>query len=105
MIIFIRSGDWLLGFLYRTLSMTSGVAGLTPINCKRIVNIDLSSIVGGHSEYPEKLAQLLSFVGLNTKEIHILDTESGMKKSNSEMPYTEKVCIKINKMNKNCLIR
>ncbi|XP_012256500.2 transmembrane and coiled-coil domain-containing protein 4-like isoform X2 [Athalia rosae] len=85
------SEDWLLRFLYRTLSMSSGVAGLMPIKCKKIMNIDLSSIVGGHSEYSDKLSELLAFVGLNTKNSQVFDTESGLKKSNSEMPYMEKV--------------
>ncbi|XP_046621386.1 transmembrane and coiled-coil domain-containing protein 4-like isoform X1 [Neodiprion virginianus] len=84
------SSDWLLRFLYRTLSMNSGVAGLFPINCKKVINVDLSSIVAGHSEYPEKLPELLNFVGLNTKTSQVLDTENGMKKSNSEIPCPEK---------------
>nr|CAD7433650.1 unnamed protein product [Timema monikensis] len=43
------SGDWLLKFLYRTLSVASNVAGLQPIQCKnrRMCNVDLSELVGG----------------------------------------------------------
>lgn len=89
------SGDWLLRFLYRTLSMTSGVAGMMPIDCERIENIDLSTVVGGHSEYPQKMPELLKFVGITTKNALSLDAEGGLKKSNSEMPYTEKVWTQI----------
>lgn len=41
--------DWLLKFLYRTLSMASDVAGLQPIDVqdRRMCNIDLSDIVSG----------------------------------------------------------
>lgn len=41
--------DWLLKFLYRSLSIFSDVAGLQPIDFedRRMYNIDLSEIVGG----------------------------------------------------------
>uniref|UniRef100_A0A672J3D7 Transmembrane and coiled-coil domains 4 n=1 Tax=Salarias fasciatus TaxID=181472 RepID=A0A672J3D7_SALFA len=47
-------GDWLLGFLYRSSAAQLSVAGLQPVNVqdRRIVNVDLSSVVshGSHSE-------------------------------------------------------
>lgn len=46
---FCHRSDWLLKFLYRTLSMSSDVAGLQPIDVqdRRMYNIDLSDIVSG----------------------------------------------------------
>ncbi|KAG8279084.1 Transmembrane and coiled-coil domain-containing protein 4 [Homalodisca vitripennis] len=63
--------DWLLKFLYRTLSMTSqDVAGLNPIevNDRRICNVDLSEIVSGHSDYPDKICLILRTMKIRVKE-------------------------------------
>lgn len=60
-------GDWLLKFLYRTLSIAvHGVAGLQPIelNDRRMQNVDLTDLVLGHSEYPEKMHEILLRVGV-----------------------------------------
>lgn len=40
-------GDWLLGFLYRSSAAQLSVAGLQPVNIqdRRIINVDLSSVV------------------------------------------------------------
>ncbi|XP_012286477.1 transmembrane and coiled-coil domain-containing protein 4 isoform X2 [Orussus abietinus] len=78
--------DWLLRFLYRTLSMSTGVAGLVPVNCERVTNIDLSTIVSGHREYSDKLPVILRFIGLNTREVEVGEIASIMKKSNSMTP-------------------
>ena len=85
--------DWLLKFLYRTLSMTTGVAGLLPVECGRVKNVDLSSIVTGHREYSEKLTELLQFVGVRTKDSSTVD-DNWMKKSASAMPCTESSTLK-----------
>ncbi|XP_015585021.1 transmembrane and coiled-coil domain-containing protein 4 isoform X2 [Cephus cinctus] len=82
------SGDWLLKFLYRTLSMATGVAGLVPVQCDKVTNVDLSGIVHGHGEYLEKLPTLLRHVGLNTRDVEVQDDSTCMKKSSSEVPYT-----------------
>uniref|UniRef100_A0A3B5LIU3 Uncharacterized protein n=1 Tax=Xiphophorus couchianus TaxID=32473 RepID=A0A3B5LIU3_9TELE len=44
-------GDWLLGFLYRSSAAQMSVAGLQPINIqdRRIINVDLSSVVSPHA--------------------------------------------------------
>lgn len=57
-IFFCHRSDWLLKFLYRTLSMSSDVAGLQPIDVqdRRMYNIDLSDIVSG--EWKSKLGYL-----------------------------------------------
>ncbi|KAL1465220.1 hypothetical protein WDU94_004807 [Cyamophila willieti] len=66
--------DWLLRFLYRTLSMPSGgVAGLQkiPLEDRRMCNVDLTDIVLGHSEYPQKMTQILDKVGIKTTNSHM----------------------------------
>ncbi|KAK0175661.1 hypothetical protein PV327_009393 [Microctonus hyperodae] len=78
-------GDWLLKFLYRTLSMSTGVAGLMPVeNSPRIHNIDLSNIIFGHIEYSDKLLSLIEFVGIKTRSIDVLDDNGTLKKSMSD---------------------
>ncbi|XP_065201540.1 transmembrane and coiled-coil domain-containing protein 4-like isoform X2 [Planococcus citri] len=60
-------GDWLLRFLYRTLSMAvDGVAGLQAIDLKdrRMINIDLTDMVTRHSDYPEHMDAILSKIGI-----------------------------------------
>lgn len=82
-------GDWLLKFLYRTFSMASGVAGLQPVNFKdrRMFNYDLSELVSGHSEYPEKMREILELIGIRTRSLDSMATaDMAMKKSNSDLP-------------------
>ena len=57
--------DWLLRFLYRTLSMHT-VAGLQPIESKNpnLINIDLSHIVSGKNQTKLKIE-----ISLNIKII------------------------------------
>ncbi|XP_033943629.1 transmembrane and coiled-coil domain-containing protein 4 [Pseudochaenichthys georgianus] len=64
-------GDWLLGFLYRSSSAQLSVAGLQPINIKdrRIINVDLSSMVKGHLDYMRHMDTILVAVGVPTKEV------------------------------------
>ncbi|KRZ77246.1 CDK5 regulatory subunit-associated protein 1 [Trichinella papuae] len=58
--------DWLLKFLYRTMNLQYSVAGLGPIEnvSPRIQNKDLSLIVKSHSDYKNKLPEILNFVGI-----------------------------------------
>ncbi|XP_037629598.1 transmembrane and coiled-coil domain-containing protein 4 [Sebastes umbrosus] len=64
-------GDWLLGFLYRSSVAQLSVAGLQPINIKdrRIINVDLSSVVKGHLDYMRQMDTILVAVGVPTKEV------------------------------------
>lgn len=74
--------DWLLRFLYRTLSMpTGGVAGLQPIDLKdrRMQNIDITHIIGGHSEYPDKINLILREIGIKVVSMDL--PENTPKKS------------------------
>ncbi|KRZ55458.1 putative membrane protein -like protein [Trichinella nativa] len=58
--------DWLLKFLYRTMNLQYFVAGLEPIEnvSPRIQNKDLSLIVKSHSDYMNKLPEILNFIGI-----------------------------------------
>ncbi|MED6283145.1 Transmembrane and coiled-coil domain-containing protein 4 [Characodon lateralis] len=64
-------GDWLLGFLYRSSAAQLSVAGLQPINIqdRRIINVDLSSVVKGHLDYMRQMDTILVAVGVPTKEV------------------------------------
>uniref|UniRef100_A0A8C2U968 Transmembrane and coiled-coil domains 4 n=1 Tax=Coturnix japonica TaxID=93934 RepID=A0A8C2U968_COTJA len=63
-------GDWLLGFVYRTSSVQLNVAGLQPVKLddRRMVNMDLSSVVSGHLDYMKQMDVILKAVGIKTKE-------------------------------------
>uniref|UniRef100_A0A8C6XQB7 Transmembrane and coiled-coil domains 4 n=1 Tax=Naja naja TaxID=35670 RepID=A0A8C6XQB7_NAJNA len=62
-------GDWLLRFVYRTASIQLSVAGLQPVclDDRRMVNVDLSSIVNGHLDYMKQMDTILKAVGLKTR--------------------------------------
>uniref|UniRef100_A0A8B9PZ88 Transmembrane and coiled-coil domains 4 n=1 Tax=Apteryx owenii TaxID=8824 RepID=A0A8B9PZ88_APTOW len=66
-------GDWLLGFVYRTSSVQLNVAGLQPVNLddRRMVNVDLSSVVSGHLDYMKQMDTILKAVGIKTKECRL----------------------------------
>uniref|UniRef100_H2YRX8 Transmembrane and coiled-coil domain-containing protein 4 n=2 Tax=Ciona savignyi TaxID=51511 RepID=H2YRX8_CIOSA len=57
--------DWLLRFLYRTSSRQVEIAG-KPINWdnRRMINIDLSSIIEGHLDYAKNMDGVLSAIGV-----------------------------------------
>uniref|UniRef100_A0A0M3IIZ9 Transmembrane and coiled-coil domain-containing protein 4 n=1 Tax=Ascaris lumbricoides TaxID=6252 RepID=A0A0M3IIZ9_ASCLU len=59
--------DWLLRFLYRTMSVQFTIAGTGPVETKnehKIVNFNLSHIVKGHLDYSRKLTEVLDAVGV-----------------------------------------
>uniref|UniRef100_A0A8C8S9F7 Transmembrane and coiled-coil domains 4 n=1 Tax=Pelusios castaneus TaxID=367368 RepID=A0A8C8S9F7_9SAUR len=66
-------GDWLLSFVYRTSSAQLNVAGLQPVSLddRRMVNVDLSSIVNGHLDYMKQMDTILKAVGIKTKECRL----------------------------------
>ncbi|XP_025068936.1 transmembrane and coiled-coil domain-containing protein 4 isoform X3 [Alligator sinensis] len=66
-------GDWLLSFVYRTSSAKLNVAGLQPVNLddRRMVNVDLSSIVSGHLDYMKQMDTILKAVGIKTKDCRL----------------------------------
>lgn len=60
------NSDWLLRFIYRTMSVQFTIAGTGPVQCKgrKIVNFNLSHIVKGHMDYSRKLTEILAAVGV-----------------------------------------
>ncbi|CAH1240021.1 TMCO4 [Branchiostoma lanceolatum] len=68
-------GDWLLQFLYRTSSVQLSVAGLRPVKWdnRRMLNVDLSSVVSGHMDYMNQMDTILKAVGVKTKECRVAD--------------------------------
>ncbi|XP_015745963.1 transmembrane and coiled-coil domain-containing protein 4 isoform X1 [Python bivittatus] len=71
-------GDWLLRFVYRTSSIQLSVAGLQPVNLddRRMVNVDLSSVVSGHLDYVKQMDMILKAVGLKTRQC--LEEQGGL---------------------------
>ncbi|NWW83651.1 TMCO4 protein, partial [Rhynochetos jubatus] len=71
-------GDWLLGFVYRTSSAQINVAGLQPVDLddRRMVNMDLSSVVNGHLDYMKQMDMILKAVGIKTKECRLEEKSS-----------------------------
>ncbi|XP_075046737.1 transmembrane and coiled-coil domain-containing protein 4 [Mixophyes fleayi] len=72
-------GDWLLSFVYRSSSVKLNVAGLQPVNLndRRMVNVDLSSVVNGHLDYMKQMDTLLKAVGIKTKECR-MEEQNGL---------------------------
>ncbi|NXM01364.1 TMCO4 protein, partial [Tyrannus savana] len=72
-------GDWLLSFVYRTSSVQLNVAGLQPVDLddRRMVNMDLSSVVNGHLDYMKQMDTILKAVGIKTKECQLAEKGSG----------------------------
>ncbi|NXC74576.1 TMCO4 protein, partial [Anhinga anhinga] len=72
-------GDWLLGFVYRTSSVQINVAGLQPVDLddRRMVNMDLSSVVNGHLDYMKQMDTILKAVGVKTKDCRQEEKGSG----------------------------
>ncbi|XP_078064031.1 transmembrane and coiled-coil domain-containing protein 4-like [Mustelus asterias] len=68
-------GDWLLNFVYRSSSVQLNVAGLQPITLddRKMINVDLSSIVNGHLDYMKQMDTILKAVGVKTKECRLED--------------------------------
>lgn len=62
----LNRSDWLLRFLYRTSSRQAEVAGLQPVTWdnRRMINIDLTSVVEGHLDYRKNIDTILSAVGV-----------------------------------------
>ena len=59
------TNDWVLKFVYRTADLTTSVAGLMPVECNGIENVDLSELIQGHSEYYEKTKYIVGYLAQN----------------------------------------
>ncbi|KAI9007331.1 hypothetical protein BC832DRAFT_448156 [Gaertneriomyces semiglobifer] len=53
------TNDWLLAFLYRTMNIQWGIAGLQPVDVDGIENIDITMIVEGHLKYRGAIGECL----------------------------------------------
>eukprot|EP00116_Pleurobrachia_bachei_P003130 sb/3463392/ len=62
------TNDWVLSFLYKTTQATRQVAGVRAVRggdeCRKLVNVDLSSVISGHSDYASKMGDVLQIVGM-----------------------------------------
>mmetsp|Transcript_13483 Transcript_13483/g.38293 ORF Transcript_13483/g.38293 Transcript_13483/m.38293 type:complete len:135 (-) Transcript_13483:97-501(-) len=57
--------DWVLGVVYRTASaFTKRCGGLCPVSVHGIENVNLSSIITGHTDYIPKLPEILDILNL-----------------------------------------
>eukprot|EP01083_Nonionella_stella_P296452 1007117_1 len=54
--------DWVLKFVYRTATATQSVAGLMPIQCDGVENVNLSGCIDGHSEYYQKTPKIVQYL-------------------------------------------
>ena len=55
--------DWLLGVLFWQ-GVSKPAAGLVPVDCPGVENVNCSDIVSGHAEYVEKLDEILQLTGI-----------------------------------------
>ncbi|CEF71266.1 Protein of unknown function DUF726 family-containing protein [Strongyloides ratti] len=68
------SNDWMLKFLYRTMSIQFSIAGISPIkftnyNRHKIANHELSHIITGHFDYVSKLDDILDELGIKMETV------------------------------------
>jgi len=54
--------DWVLGLAFRATALSSVVAGLRAVHAEGVENVDVSSLVKGHTQYPLMLPQLLRVI-------------------------------------------
>lgn len=54
--------DWVLKFVYRTATASTSVAGLMPIQCDGIENVNLSNCIDGHSQYYQKTPKIIKYL-------------------------------------------
>lgn len=57
-------GDWVLGFFYRYMEWGIRVAGLSPVSLDGVEEVDLSTVVSSHTDYPAKLRTALALLVL-----------------------------------------
>ncbi|PHJ25945.1 transmembrane protein [Cystoisospora suis] len=58
--------DWLLAFLYRWMEWGVQVAGLSPVrSVGGVENYDVTGLVKSHAQYPEKMNDILAFIGFD----------------------------------------
>eukprot|EP00035_Acanthoeca_spectabilis_P012158 m.216259 g.216259 ORF g.216259 m.216259 type:complete len:1062 (-) comp15545_c0_seq16:3000-6185(-) len=64
---FRSENDWFLKLMLRGLAVETCVAGLEGVNHTRVINVDVSALIRAHTEWPQKMPQLLQIAGLSTR--------------------------------------
>merc|ERR1711879_348909 len=54
--------DWVLAFVHRIAGTARKVAGLGPVECIGVENVDLSDIVSGHLSYKSNFPKILDYL-------------------------------------------
>ncbi|KAK7565386.1 hypothetical protein IWX49DRAFT_12074 [Phyllosticta citricarpa] len=94
--------DHILGFLYRTSSIQFGVAGLQPVRgVHGIENVDVSSLVDGHTKYRFLTGSILRQIGMQElddaeiarqeSELRIMEKKDKEAKEQSEKEVQDKM--------------
>lgn len=79
------SNDYILGFLYRSHSVSLGVAGLQAVeNVKGVENVDVSEMIKGHTSYRFATGSILKKIGFEDVDYEAVEEEDMLLK-NQEM--------------------
>ncbi|XP_063900283.1 transmembrane and coiled-coil domain-containing protein 4-like [Zophobas morio] len=69
--------DMVLGLFYRVTSISMDVAGISPIDLPQslVENVDVSDVVNGHTDYPDKMDHVLYKIGVLKEKPPSVNTE------------------------------
>lgn len=85
------TNDYVLGFLYRSQSITLGVAGLQAVEgVKGVENVDVSDLVSGHTRYRFLTGPILKHIGFEDVDVEGLEEETRALKEQEEMEKRER---------------
>lgn len=85
------TNDYVLGFLYRSQSITLGIAGLQAVeNVKGVENVDVSSLVSGHTRYRFLTGPILKQIGFEDVDLEGLEEEAKALKEQDEKEQKER---------------
>lgn len=57
--------DWTLGIIFRASILSTGVAGIQPVDFQGIENVDVTEVIEGHSSYLLMTKQILRQLDLD----------------------------------------
>ncbi|USW48692.1 Putative alpha/Beta hydrolase [Septoria linicola] len=85
------TNDYVLGFLYRSQSVALGIAGLQAVeHVKGVENVDVSSLVNGHTRYRFLTGPILKQIGFEDVDIEGLEAEQAALKEQDEKESRER---------------
>lgn len=85
------TNDYVLGFLYRSQSITLGIAGLQAVeNVKGVENVDVSNLVSGHTRYRFLTGPILKQIGFEDVDLEGLEEEARALKEQDEREKKER---------------